>query len=579
MKPLLHLQQPFTLPVCVQNDLVWHCFGMFEKLLPERPSWSGFMQHVSRGDYPGRLESSFLPIIDLKSTDESCIYSTLLFICQQARKLNIVTPCVTFDQPLWLKAAQITQSLNLDIVCHLGGFHMLMSFLGSIGSSMGGSGLHELLETCYGSNTVDHMMSGKAVSRALRGHFIAEAALMTIICDSLSPDKNITQNNENAFDNSTDEIEGDITEQEKEQSKSPYVLQESVIIELQRIMRDLLSDSTGISKISESAAFQTISDAISSHKKYLETASRTAKLWLQYMNYIEVVKLFIRAERTGNWNLHLVATEKMLCLFAATGHNNYAKSARLYLQMMVDLPCSHPWLYEQFQYKGYHTIRRSDRFWAGIWTDLAIEQIMMRTIKSRGGLTRGRGFTEFVRILWVYSMHKCASIHSAMSDLTRLKQTTSEQHIDMGAARIKRDYKDLSAMVSWLRAHDPFDVNDNTLRSISSGLTATEDDCLNIDDAENVGLKIQTKMNNSMFVDISLKKKDQVKNLAKLVNGIKLDDEVVHVNPNFLFSRLIVQVERSERMKSYFEYELTQIPTALLKDSKMRKSNTPFFLL
>ena len=113
-----------------------------------------------------------------------------------------------------------------------------------------------------------------------------------------------------------------------------------------------------------------------------------------------------------------------------------------------------------------------------------------------------------------------------------------------------------------LRAHDPFDI-----------LTATEDDCLNIDNAENVGLKIQTNMNNSMFDDISLKKKDQLKNLATLVNGVKLDDEVVHINPNVLFSRLIVQVERSESMKSYFEYELTQIPTALFKDSKMRKSD------
>ena len=28
-----------------------------------------------------------------------------------------------------------------------------------------------------------------------------------IICDSLSPDKNITQKNDNAFDNSTDEID------------------------------------------------------------------------------------------------------------------------------------------------------------------------------------------------------------------------------------------------------------------------------------------------------------------------------------------------------------------------------------
>ena len=43
---------------------------------------------------------------------------------------------------------------------------MMMSFLGSIGCLMSGSGLSEALETVYGSNSVLHMLSGKAVARA-----------------------------------------------------------------------------------------------------------------------------------------------------------------------------------------------------------------------------------------------------------------------------------------------------------------------------------------------------------------------------------------------------------------------------
>ena len=56
----------------------------------------------------------------------------------------------------------------------------------------------------------------------------------------------------------------------------------------------------------------------------------------------------------------------MLNLFAATGHVNYAKSAKMYLQMMLELPFKCPDLYEKFSTEGYHTARRSDRFWAGI---------------------------------------------------------------------------------------------------------------------------------------------------------------------------------------------------------------------
>jgi len=58
--------------------------------------------------------------------------------------------------------------------------------------------------------------------------------------------------------------------------------------------------------------------------------------WIQYIEYVETLKIFIRAERIGDLNLHAVG--KMLNLFAATGHSNHVKSARLYLQLMIQLP-------------------------------------------------------------------------------------------------------------------------------------------------------------------------------------------------------------------------------------------------
>ena len=51
------------------------------------------------------------------------------------------------------------------------------------------------------------------------------------------------------------------------------------------------------------------------YKGSLGKTSRTAKLWLQYIEYVETVKLFIQAERTGNWNLHLIAVGKIMNLF------------------------------------------------------------------------------------------------------------------------------------------------------------------------------------------------------------------------------------------------------------------------
>ena len=72
---------------------------------------------------------------------------------------------------------------------------------------------------------------------------------------------------------------------------------------------------------------------------------------------------------------------------------------------MLQLETEYPWVYSNFSNHGHHTVRRSDRYWAGLWTDLIIEQVLMRSLKSRGGLTRGCGVTESVRLLWVMSMH------------------------------------------------------------------------------------------------------------------------------------------------------------------------------
>ena len=107
----------------------------------------------------------------------------------------------------------------------------------------------------------------------------------------------------------------------------------------------------------------------------------------------------------------------MLNLFAATGHLHYAKSARMYLQQMLDLPFKYPNLHRQFVEHSYFTIRRSDRLWAGLWSDLVIEQVMMRSIKGRGSLTRGRDFSESTRLQWVLTAHECGAINEAMTSI------------------------------------------------------------------------------------------------------------------------------------------------------------------
>ena len=185
LKTRKQLEFPYTLPQSVNLDLLWESGWLIPEGTCDQPNWSGFMQHISTGSHPPAANITMLPIIDMNPSDDHCIYSTLCFVEEQAKRLNIITPCITFDQPWWLKAVEIIAATKMNIVCRLGGFHTMMSFLGSIGTIMGGSGLSEALELCYGPNAVIHMLSGKSVARALRGYILVEAALSQILLQNL----------------------------------------------------------------------------------------------------------------------------------------------------------------------------------------------------------------------------------------------------------------------------------------------------------------------------------------------------------------------------------------------------------
>ena len=87
---------------------------------------------------------------------------------------------------------------------------------------------------------------------------------------------------------------------------------------------DKLLSGDGIDEESRVALIEV--DARLEEEKKRNEASRTGRLWLQYMKMVDILKRFLRAERTGNWGMHLSSMKEMLPYFAAAGHNLYAKT-------------------------------------------------------------------------------------------------------------------------------------------------------------------------------------------------------------------------------------------------------------
>ena len=142
--------------------------------------------------------------------------------------------------------------------------------------------------------------------------------------------------------------------------------------------------------------------------------------------------------------------------------------------------------------EGYHVVRRSDRFWAGLSPDIIIEQVLMRSRQTHGGQTRGTGTTENQRLVWVLSMPVCARINETMKKFSGVSYEASDQHNDVSAAKQAQDVSDTVDLIDYLNERDPFVQNDS-LSNIANGMTGQER--VNVEKAREIGVRMGRKIN------------------------------------------------------------------------------------
>ena len=80
------------------------------------------------------------------------------------------------------------------------------------------------------------------------------------------------------------------------------------------------------------ADFQAILDQLSKH-------SRTSKLWIDCLiRHVLIILKYVRAEREGDWHLHLRCVEAMIPYSFVGGHVHYARHVLYYLRFSLILP-------------------------------------------------------------------------------------------------------------------------------------------------------------------------------------------------------------------------------------------------
>jgi len=111
--------------------------------------------------------------------------------------------------------------------------------------------------------------------------------------------------------------------------------------------------------------------------------SKMFAFWEEYGYMVKLLLQFVKAERTGNWELHLLSVSAMVPYFFAMDRPNYARWFPVYIMDMRQLATKHPEVHLEFV-NGNHAISRSSKPFAQVWTDMALEQSINADSTSSG---------------------------------------------------------------------------------------------------------------------------------------------------------------------------------------------------
>ena len=107
----------------------------------------------------------------------------------------------------------------------------------------------------------------------------------------------------------------------------------------------------------------------------LSNSSQLAEHWIKNLIYpVFLMMMYIRAEREGEFGLHLYCCKKIIQYFYAARHWNYARDSIVYLRSIEKMPTN---LLNKFM-NVEHVIRIKHGFFNGIWRDMTIETTYMK---------------------------------------------------------------------------------------------------------------------------------------------------------------------------------------------------------
>lgn len=532
-----------------ERDAAW-LFSRSRSTNEQRvPGWTEFNSVMSSNTQPV-TNAGFLPMINQPAHEYDTLYTVLIRCMNISKFLNLSHTVITVDQALYCKLKQLTwlkPKTFENVIIRLGGLHILMNFLKCIGQHMASSGLEDLwVESgVYGESTAQTILAGKSYNRGVRAHKMTYEALWRLLVEKQGPG----------------------------------------------IDADDLAKLTGIAFArSDQDMIKNTVERLEAHLRtcpnFLDIVdtenadSPTYTYWRGYMKMVEIMLDFIRAERDGNWQLHLSSFQSMLPYFFLYDHTNYARWGTIYISDMIKLEESAPDVYNEYM-AGNFPVKRSDNLFNQVSADQALEW-MNRACKVAGGLV-GITKVDTAREKWCLAFNEKACIAEQTRQLFGMNEdeVASPTRNDTIPAGIKRDEADIRRLMDQLQRFKVFEASDD-LRCISTNDIATADIHNDIHQSETRGkellksfVKERLESDNVAFHETLPKVK--AKTLASMyevtVTNESGQKQVVKADRN-LFQRLLVAKDsgRNVNLMDILQYELSPVPLSIADTNRNLRS-------
>ena len=336
---------------------------------------------------------------------------------------------------------------STTILFVLEGFYGKICYLSSLGKIWGSAGLKDMIvnSDVYTEVTVDMILQGKEFNRGIHAFILSYETLSQLRCEEFL--EWIQENK--------------------------HVISQSVwdqLITTRDLIKTSVKPTAALAEL-ERLVVELIYSLFSVYRDTMSKSNPTFHIWNMFLDAAQLFLNSMRADRIGNWGLHLHYVLSKLKYYKGANKPNYTRWTPAYLLDMILLPASATEAFE----KGESTVWHTKGSFNAVPTDMATEH-HIKEMKGPGGV-KNVTRNEPALVRWSLIRHVTGKYSAKLTKRIHSVDKKEQKHLEEEKAALKCYEQDINQLLSHIHSNmiNPFNKDREHVKvliNISTGLHA-----------------------------------------------------------------------------------------------------------